>query len=656
MSAAARPAWQAAVVLGAVMTARLAQAATSMVLEVVDDPGVGFNDTTPATPVGGNTGKTVGEQRLIAFQAAADAWGRILESAVPVAIQASFAPLDCTAGGAVEGQAAPYSVSDYPGLPTTGDYPLALANRLLGKDLFPSQPDIVAQFNGGLMACMGVDWYYGLDGKKSTTQSDLLSTVMHELAHGLGFTDDVDPDTGAFSQSSPTVFTNYVLDTTSGKHWADMTDAQRKASLTNVRNVVWDGKRVQAVAARMLAKGLPSVQVSPALGSFSGVIGEANFGRLLADGPAVTGQLAFATVSSTCTLSSSSFSGKIALIISSSSCSSLSAAYFAEQSGALAMLFAYNIAASPPPVALEVDLEQMGQFPVKIPTLALTLDDANLLKSAPAATTVTLSADQSRTVGADSAGHTMLYASNPIQPGSTGAHWDPLVRPDLIEEPVEQPIPVTNVEMERAVLWDIGWTATCGNGTVDGSEECDSGADNSDRTPDACRLDCKRPKCGDGVVDKGEQCDPGTAGVGTAADPSCRADCTTSSPQGSGGAGGTGGSSGKGGAGGGGGSGGSGATGGSSGGGQAGSSSAAGGASGGGGRSGGGGTAGNGGTGGSSGMGGTGGTDGSGGTGGTSTTGAGSKGGCSLQHQGRVFTLGSGRSCRWICPATGAKS
>ena len=637
------------------MTGRLAQAGASLVITVVDDPGVGFNDTKAATPVGGNSGTTVGAQRLKVFQAAADAWGRVLESTVPITIEASFAPLACTASGAVAGQAAPYAVSDYPGLPTTGAYPVALANRILGKDISPTHPDIEAQFNGGLMDCLGVDWYYGLDGKTTSGESNLLSTVMHELAHGLGFSDDVDPDTGAFSQKSPSIFANYVLDSTSGKHWVDMTDAQRKASLTNVRKVVWDGKRVQAVAARLLAKGLPSVQVSPSLSNFLGIIGEANFGGLVADGPTITGQLASATISSSCMISSTSFSGKIALIISSNSCASLSAAYYAEQSGALAMLFAYNTTASPPPVALEADLDQMARYPVSIPTLALTLSDANLLKNAPASTTVTLSADKSLEVGADSAGNTMLYASNPIVPGSTGAHWDPLVRPNLLEEPVENAIPVSNLEMERAALWDIGWTATCGNGTVDGQEECDKGAENSDRIPDACRMDCKKPKCGDGVVDTGESCDPGVSGVGSAADPNCRADCTLISPQGTGGAGGgnggssgkggasgSGGSSGKGGAGGsGGGAGGAGGSGGSSakGGASGNGGSAAGGTSGSGGQSGSGGSSAKGGTsgsggsasGGASGDGGTSGKGGAGGSGGSAVGGASGNGGSSAK-------------------------
>jgi hypothetical protein len=50
----------------------------------------------------------------------------------------------------------------------------------------------------------------------------------------------------------------------------------------------------------------------------------------------------------------------------------------------------------------------------------------------------------------------------------------------------------------------------CGNGMVDGEEECDDGSANSDAVPDACRSDCLRPHCGDGVTDGGEECDDGS--------------------------------------------------------------------------------------------------------------------------------------------------
>jgi hypothetical protein len=58
--------------------------------------GVGFNDPTRAAPVGGNTGTTVGQQRLIAFQAAANIWALLLDSPVEIRILASLQPRAAT--------------------------------------------------------------------------------------------------------------------------------------------------------------------------------------------------------------------------------------------------------------------------------------------------------------------------------------------------------------------------------------------------------------------------------------------------------------------------------------------------------------------------------------------------------------------------------
>src|SRR5690349_14900788 len=66
-------------------------------------PGVGFNDPTPAAPVGGNPGTTKGQQALNVFQAAADIWGATLDSSVPIVVYATFEPLSCTATSAVLG-------------------------------------------------------------------------------------------------------------------------------------------------------------------------------------------------------------------------------------------------------------------------------------------------------------------------------------------------------------------------------------------------------------------------------------------------------------------------------------------------------------------------------------------------------------------------
>lgn len=64
--------------------------AAEIVLVVGDDADNGFNDPTPATPVGGNDGETLGEQRRIAFRYAASILGSRVQSSVPIRIEATF--------------------------------------------------------------------------------------------------------------------------------------------------------------------------------------------------------------------------------------------------------------------------------------------------------------------------------------------------------------------------------------------------------------------------------------------------------------------------------------------------------------------------------------------------------------------------------------
>jgi len=60
-----------------------------------DGPTEGFNDPTPIIPIGGNTGTTLGEQRLIAVQYAAEIWGSLLHSDVEILVDATFDALLC---------------------------------------------------------------------------------------------------------------------------------------------------------------------------------------------------------------------------------------------------------------------------------------------------------------------------------------------------------------------------------------------------------------------------------------------------------------------------------------------------------------------------------------------------------------------------------
>ena len=81
------------------MGAIAAPAVEAAVIRVInnDNPGEGFNDPTPVAPVGGNTGTTLGQQRLIAFRRAADIWAGLIASAVTIRVGATFDPLPCNA-------------------------------------------------------------------------------------------------------------------------------------------------------------------------------------------------------------------------------------------------------------------------------------------------------------------------------------------------------------------------------------------------------------------------------------------------------------------------------------------------------------------------------------------------------------------------------
>ena len=116
-----------------------------IIIQNANAAGVGFNDPTPAAPVGGNPGATLGQQRLNVFNRAAQIWEGVLQPRVDILVNARFTAL----GPNVLGSAGPTFIFDnFPG----AEYPdmwyhSALADHLAGVDLEPGQPDIVANFS-----------------------------------------------------------------------------------------------------------------------------------------------------------------------------------------------------------------------------------------------------------------------------------------------------------------------------------------------------------------------------------------------------------------------------------------------------------------------------------------------------------------------------
>jgi hypothetical protein len=235
---------------GVVVGLASASAAGAATLRVInrDGPGEGFNDPTPVLPVGDNPGTTLGAQRLIAFQFAADVWGQYLISPVEIRISATFDELTCTSNSVTLGTAGPISVMEnFAGAPRRDTfYPAALANVFSGTDLEPNEDEIEAVFNSrfGTTCPFPAGWYYGLDGDSNGDDSDFVTVVMHELGHGLGFLSLVDVETGTRFNGSDDVFSLFVVNARTGKHFNEMTAAERRNAIEDAGFLRWDGSAV----------------------------------------------------------------------------------------------------------------------------------------------------------------------------------------------------------------------------------------------------------------------------------------------------------------------------------------------------------------------------------------------------------------------------
>lgn len=459
-----------------------AQAATVQILNA-NGPGVGFNDPTPAAPVGGNTATTVGAQRLAVFETAGQIWGKKLKSDVPITILSLFTPLDCDDSSAVLGAAGAYNVlSDFPNAPKAATwYPGALANKLAGEDLTPEPgngdgSDIIAFFNAdlGQPGCLeGGGFYLGLDGQPPAGQIDLLATILHEFGHGLGFQSFTDDATGEYFFGQPSIFDHSLFDPKRGKTWVEMDDAERAASAIDPRNLAWNGAVVRKAAPKVLDRGTPDLFIyGRDLNRFL-QIGPAQFGppidkRTLVSAPIEpvvdTAGADGIPLGLACTpldrLNSRRVKGKIALV-DRGTCPFTVKVKNAQDAGAIAVIVADNAPGGPPPELAGSDAT------VVIPSLRITKEDGVALKTAIASNRGPLLPygvmflNPLKLAGADYAGRPFMFTPNPNQPGSSVSHWDTLARPNLLMEPFlsdGQPLAVSAPQdLTLELLKDLGW-------------------------------------------------------------------------------------------------------------------------------------------------------------------------------------------------------
>jgi hypothetical protein len=146
-----------------------------------DGSSEGFND--PA----------LGEARRTAFEYAMSVWADDLQGPALITINATMTPRGGTSTSAVLASAAPAQLwEEFTNAPIANTfYAECLTEIISGSDPDPSTLDINIDFNSDVdnSTVLGsIDWYYGLDASPGT-DIDFATVAIHELCHGLGFSD-----------------------------------------------------------------------------------------------------------------------------------------------------------------------------------------------------------------------------------------------------------------------------------------------------------------------------------------------------------------------------------------------------------------------------------------------------------------------------------
>lgn len=439
----------------------------NIILNNVDAPGVGFNDPTAATPVGGNTGTTVGGQRLIAYQRALELWGNTLQSDATIVVRGSFARLTCTSTSAVLAQAGALQIfSNFPNAALTDHwYGVALANAIAGEDLTPGpldipgpgdlfNDDIVANFNGALGAAdclVGSSWYYGLDNAAGAGQIDFLDTFMHEVAHGLGFQNFANEATGGLPDGLPDVYMANTLDLDLGL-WNTLSSPQIVTSAIKNGRVVWAGPNVTAAAPTVLSSyegirvtGTLNSEMAYGTASFGAAANATTFG-----GPVVLGTDGVAPAGDGCEPITANVAGKVALI-DRGTCGFTIKVKNAQNAGATSVIIANT--------AGRAEFGMSGTDPtITIASIGISNADGDAIKAALPNVTAQYFVDKSRRAGM-AEGFVRLYAPSTVSLGSSISHFDVTAAPNLLMEPNITPDlrSAGNLDLTPALMKDVGW-------------------------------------------------------------------------------------------------------------------------------------------------------------------------------------------------------
>jgi len=190
-----------------------------------------------------------GAARRAALEYAVARWQTALGGTTPITLHVAFDPLGGDGASALLASTAPVTVHrNFPHAPLADTlYSAALANQLAEDDLNgPDLAEIDIIFNAdvdGLVTLGSVGWYYGTDGEPGS-DIDFVTIAMHEIGHGLGFSNQIAAALGRFAFNVPGIFDIHTARPRVGR-LAELLPAERRVAwLSN--QLIWDGPYVFA--------------------------------------------------------------------------------------------------------------------------------------------------------------------------------------------------------------------------------------------------------------------------------------------------------------------------------------------------------------------------------------------------------------------------
>ncbi|MCK7532682.1 MAG: hypothetical protein MZV63_17450 [Marinilabiliales bacterium] len=347
-------------------------------------------------------------------------------------------------------------------------YPSALADKLAGEDLDPTGADIVAAFNSevGKPGCLeGAAWYYGLDTNHGADRDQPGHRAAARVRPRPGLPELRQHHHGAMPLDQIDVYSLFYFDHLDGAGADSSLPDRRPARRLGAplpRRGLDRSAHPPGRARRRSTPGHPTCSWRRAARARRRVaIGTALFGPALTvrgvEGAVALGPTPPAPRSAAPFANAAALRGRVVLV-DRGTCTFTTKTLNAQAAGARAVIVADNVAGGPPPGLGGADPAHHHPGGAHRPARRHGPQGG---AGGAAASRRGWPSTRARGSARTSSRQVFLNATDPVQPGSSISHWDPLTSPSQLMEPAingDLTLEVTPPQdLDERALRDIGW-------------------------------------------------------------------------------------------------------------------------------------------------------------------------------------------------------